>query len=71
MGAFVRLLIFKTYKKVLIGKAEFSVATIKDYKGVLSKFGIEIDDVDATTDLISGRDVELTIPVDQDYALDA
>lgn len=63
----MKLIINKTHKRNLIATAEFTVTTVAEYQKALSKFNIEIDEVDAHRDLRNEVPVELTVAVEFDY----
>lgn len=65
------LIIYKTHKRVHFATATFTVSSVADYINYLAKFDIQIDEMDAAKDLVIGAPVELTIPVDAEYMLDA
>lgn len=67
----MKLTIYKTHKRVNFATASFDITSVEDYVSKLAKFNITIDAIDAAKDLISGKPVELTVPVDQEYMLDA
>lgn len=67
----MKLVIYKTHKRVLIATSTFTISSVSEYIKKLSLFGIQIDELDAAKDLVEGKSVELTVPVDYDYALDA
>lgn len=69
MGAYMKLIINKTHNGNQIGTVEATFTSPEPYIAYLSLFNVEIEYKDALKDVVEDDVVELTLSIDQDYAI--
>lgn len=67
----MRLVIYRTYKCNVIATVDTEVNTPLEYIAYLRKFNVQIDMQDAVKDIVVGEQIDLTLPIEMDYYLNA